>query len=559
MSGRCRLALVVAVAALLAPAALALARGAAPEPRARVAQLAELAGCVQDQGYIRELLDEDETAECATGRALLGATGAAVSPDGRQVYVAAAGSDAITWLSRNGDTGQLTFAGCVSDDGGTGLAGTDGQCADGDAVDSPRSVAVSPDGAHVYAVTASAGAVLSFARDADSGRLDQLGCIRDHVEEGRCVDRHALGGARAITVAPDGEHVYAVSSGSDSVVALERDASTGRLTFSSCTSDDGTNGLCTDGEALRGATGVTVSPDGASVYVAASTSGAVLSFRRDPDTGALTQTGCELDDAPPGPCDRASALARAGSVAVAPDGGTVFATALEPNAVSTFRRDTATGTLTEAGCLAPEGTQMTPCAQGGLNQPTSVAVGPASGELIVSGAQGSLVSFAFDPGSASLTRTSCVTTSMVEGCTAGRGLAGAAWVAVAPDGRGAYVAAPGANAIAAFGEGAAVPARSAVVRRGVVQIPLACPRRARGGCRGVLELSPARRAAGAVVRRFRVRAGRSERVALRLPPRFERVLLRRRRLSATVTIRERGRALPPLARDFVLQAGEARR
>lgn len=553
------LALAVALVALLASATLAIARGGASEPHARVAQLATLAGCVQDQGYVRDFLDEDERPECATGKALLGASGAAVTPDGRQVYVASAGSDAITWLARNGDTGQLTWAGCLSDDGGTGLAGTDGQCADGDAVDSPRSVAISPDGSNVYAVTASAGAVLSFARDGDSGRLEQLGCVRDHVEEGRCADRHALGGVRAVTVAPDGKHVYAVASGSDSVVTLDRDAGTGRLTFRSCTSDDGTNGLCTDGEAMRGATAVAVSPDGASVYVAAATSGAVLTFRRDPDTGALTQTGCELDDAPPGPCDRASALAGASSVAVMPDGNTVVATATGPDAVSTFRRDGGTGTLTEAGCLVPQGTQETPCARGGLIEPTSVAVGAASGELIVTGGQGSLVSFAFDPATGALTRTSCVTSSEIEGCTEGHGFSGAAWVAVAPDGRSAYVAAPLDNSIAVFAEGAAVPARSAAVRRGVVRIPLSCPRRVAGGCRGVLELTAGRRAGGPAVRRFRVRAGRSATVALRLPPRLERALLRRHRLSTTVTIRERGRALPPLARDFVLQAGETKR
>jgi hypothetical protein len=88
-----------------------------------------------------------------------------------------------------------------------------------------------------------------------------------------------------------------------------------------------------------------------------------------------------------------------------------------------------------------------------------------------------------------------------------------------------------------------------------VRIPVACPRRAAGGCRGVLELTPARRAGRRVVRRFRLRAGRSSVFAVRLSPRADRALVRHRRLRATVTVRERGRALPPIARDFMLEAG----
>jgi 6-phosphogluconolactonase (cycloisomerase 2 family) len=548
-----RLALLGLAAALLVSATTVLARGEGSEPRARVTQLADRAGCLQDRIVLDELLDDDEP-ECTISKALAGTAAVVVTADGRQVYVAAAGSDAITWLSRNGDTGEVAFAGCLSDDGGTGTAGTDGQCTDGDSIDSPRAVALSPDGTNLYAAAAGSGSVLSFSRNGDTGQLAQLGCIKDYVDEGRCVDQFALGGVRGIAVAPDGRDVYAVASGSDSVVTLQRDTSTGRLTFGGCISDDGTNGRCTDGEALRGASNVAISPDGASVYVAATNSSAIVSFRRDDQTGALTQTGCELNNAPPGPCDRASALAGASSVAVAADGRTVFATAAGSGSLTAFRRDAGTGTLSEASCTVPQPAEGSPCTEGGPPSPSAVAVGAASGELLVTSVSGGVLSFAFDPGTAALTRTGCVSSFENEGCIDGRGLVGASQVAVSPDGRSAYVAAPESNAVAIFAEAAVVPARSAVVRRGVVRIPVTCPRRAAGGCRGELALAP-RRAGGRVVRGFRLRAGRSSSFAVRLTPRSVRGLARHRRLRAIVTVRERGRALPAIARDFVLEAG----
>src|ERR1019366_6942390 len=64
-------------------------------------------------------------------------------------------------------------------------------------------------------------------------------------------------------------------------------------------SEDGT-GSCTVGKALTGASAVAVSPDGANVYVAggiagnsvATSFGAVVILKRDPATGAITETGC---------------------------------------------------------------------------------------------------------------------------------------------------------------------------------------------------------------------------------------------------------------------------
>ena len=85
-----------------------------------------------------------------------GAEAVAVSPDGRSVYVASPGSDAVAHFFAAAG-GQLTYDGCVSHDG------SGGTCAVAASLLSANAVAVSPDGKSVY-VPAAEGAVVTFLR-----------------------------------------------------------------------------------------------------------------------------------------------------------------------------------------------------------------------------------------------------------------------------------------------------------------------------------------------------------------------------------------------------------
>ncbi|MEK6272989.1 MAG: hypothetical protein AABM42_10140, partial [Actinomycetota bacterium] len=188
-------------------------------------------------------------------------------------------------------TGDLTqpagTAGCISETGA-------GPCADGHAL-SPWDVAVSPDGKSVYVV--SSGNTLGVARinrDTTTGAIAQpagtAGCVSE-TGAGPCADGHALAYAEGVAVSPDGKSVYVASDGSSAVARFNRNTTTGAIAqpagSAGCVSQSGTGGTCADGHGLGGASGVAVSPDGKSVYVASSSSSAVARFNRNTTTGAI--------------------------------------------------------------------------------------------------------------------------------------------------------------------------------------------------------------------------------------------------------------------------------
>jgi DNA-binding beta-propeller fold protein YncE len=288
-------------------------------------------GCVSDDG----------SGPCANGHALLFPVGVAVSPDGKSVYVASFGGDALARFNRNPATGALSqptgTAGCVSQTGS-------GPCANGRALDGAQSVAISADGKRVYVASSESDAVARLNRDTTTGALTQIagrtGCISATGSE-NCTDGHGLNGAFGVAISPDGKNVYVASEAINAVARLDRNLTTGTLSQpagrAGCVSESGA-GICANGRALHNATDVAVSPDGKSVYVASSGSGALARFNRNPATGALSQpagiTGCTSEDGS-GPCANGHALDFATDVTVSADGKSVYVASL---AVARFNR-----------------------------------------------------------------------------------------------------------------------------------------------------------------------------------------------------------------------------
>src|SRR6059058_2328323 len=107
-----------------------------------------------ESGCVSQLVPGEDTQAasraCQRAGGLIGASAVAATQDGRNVYVASSGADAVVAFSRSG-SGALKSIGCVSNNGTNGVDGTKRSCADGDALRGAGGLAVSPDGKNVYA------------------------------------------------------------------------------------------------------------------------------------------------------------------------------------------------------------------------------------------------------------------------------------------------------------------------------------------------------------------------------------------------------------------------
>ena len=337
-------------------------------------------GCVDDNDT-----GPDSCAQSTNG--LYGARSVAVSPDGKSVYAASANDDAIVRFNRNTTTGALTPAGCVDDND----SGADACSQTADGLNSAFSVAVSPDGKSVYAASAGDDAVVRFNRNTTTGALTPAGCVDDNdTGDDTCAQSaNGLQFVISVAVSADGTSVYAIAFTDSAVVRFNRNTTTGALTPAGCV-DDNDTGLDTCAQSTNGltyASSVTVSPDGKSVYA---TSGeddvggddAIVRFNRNTSTGALTPAGC-VDDNDTGAdtCSQSTnGLDGAVSVAVSPSGGSVYAASVRDHAIVRFARNTTTGAITPSVCVDDNDAGNDSCAKStdGLNSANGVAVAPNS-------------------------------------------------------------------------------------------------------------------------------------------------------------------------------------
>jgi len=211
-----------------------------------------------------------------------------------------------------------------------------------------------------------------------------------------------------------------------------------------------------------GSHAIAISPDGRSVYVAASKADAITIFARDPKTGALKQpqgkAGCVAAKAEHG-CGLAIGLIGPNSVAVSPDGLSVYATSRGGSSLTTFHRNRKTGALTQlppesAGCISGLPTPL--CVEGrALIDPDVVDVSRDGKNVYVGSFAGSaVVSFSRNSANGALTQLSgtagCIALA-TSGCATGVALGNIEGLAVSPDGSAVYAASASDNAIAVLG------------------------------------------------------------------------------------------------------------
>jgi DNA-binding beta-propeller fold protein YncE len=338
----------------------------------------------------------------------------ALSPGGEHAYVAAVRSDSVAVFSRDSTTGALTFVEAEKE-GVNGAAG----------LESVLSVAVSPDGSHVYTVGGDDDydAVSTFARDPVTGALTFAGILlggATGIPEFRAPD--------TVRISPDGSYVYVTASYSDSVVFFSRNPSTGALTFSGYVKN-GTGGVA----GLDRPLGMAMSPDGSHVYVSAQLDKAIVAFSRSPTSGALSFVEAERDGV-----GGVHGLDGSWAVAVSPDGNHVYGVGENSHDVAQFRIDSATGALAFMG-TAHIGFLSSFSA-------TSITVSVDGYNAYVPSGGSHFAVFTRDPSRGMLTYER----SMQDGQGGIDGIDGANSIAVSSDGDHVYVTGGLDNAVALF-------------------------------------------------------------------------------------------------------------
>lgn len=238
----------------------------------------------------------------------------AFSPDSKFVYVIDSRGSAIAFGVSSGsvtvfritDEQQLEFV----------EAGQDSSFAD------VRGIAPTPDGEQLVVVSSTAASMAVLGRHQQSGKTHTQQVIED--ERGGV---HALDGAMALVISPDGRFVY-VSSGrfrGDNAISVYQFDEEGKLSL--------IQELVNDEGQLKGFVGgneITVSPDGRNVYAVASGSSALGCFSRDLETGRLKVLETISNEQ--------ERLDAAAGVCLSPDGQFVYVAAEQSSAISIYRR-----------------------------------------------------------------------------------------------------------------------------------------------------------------------------------------------------------------------------
>ena len=158
---------------------------------------------------------------------------------------------------------------------------------------------------------------------------------------GPCRDAAGIAGAAGVAVSSDSGDLYVAASSSEAVAGF-RAGPDGALSQTGCitraTDEDGLSESpveagCTAGTEIWEPVAVAASADGRTVYAAGADT--VTSYRRDPASGALRQTGC-ADEETSGLCQAARAIDGVRAIAVTSDGTNVYTASDSENAVAVF-------------------------------------------------------------------------------------------------------------------------------------------------------------------------------------------------------------------------------
>jgi hypothetical protein len=192
----------------------------------------------------------------------------------------------------NGALKQLPLpSGCLDDAGAGGCANVNAPMSN---VGEPSML---PNGSVIYVPARGSNTVNYFSRNATTGALTEKGCLSFAVVTGCTVQGVSpLDDATATAVSPDGKDLYVVGGAADGGqpdgIAHFTLAPDGTPSLSECFNANATTG-CAGLPLFNGANpaSVAVSPDGRSVYVGNYNNGSIAVFKRNTTSGVLNQAG----------------------------------------------------------------------------------------------------------------------------------------------------------------------------------------------------------------------------------------------------------------------------
>lgn len=249
---------------------------------------------------------------------LMGTAAVAISADGKQVYAAGTGEDAIVVFNRNTETGQLQYESTLTD--GTQSI-TD--------LDFPVAFAVNDHFDEIYVADFGSNAVLVFNKNSNNNTIEFT-----YSERGSGLGITGLKGVVSATVSPDGNYLYAAGKDGDAMSVFARNAENGILNFQESLEDGG--GL----DGLNGITEILLSPDGEHAYVSGFWDNTVTHFDRDISTGSLTFIENQKDG-----LFGVDGISGANSMVLSNDGNYLFVAGFWDNAIGVFTRNPGDGSL----------------------------------------------------------------------------------------------------------------------------------------------------------------------------------------------------------------------
>ena len=336
---------------------------------------------------------------------LAGARQVTLSSDGNYAYVTAEWDHAVSWFSRNAGTGALNFAGMVQD----GLNGVDG-------LSQASGLALAADENQALISGKNDDSISWFDRNASTGALTYIGILRDGVN-----GVNGLDGAMSVALSADGSHVIVTGNNDDAVSWIDRNTTTGALTYAASLKDnaDGASGL-------NGPANIILSADDKHAYVNGYLDDAVSWYERDASTGALTYAGVLRDGV-----NGVDGLKQASGLVLAPDGNHAYIAGLGDDAVSWYERNVSTGALIFGGMIR-DGVGGVD----GLDEASGLSISADGKHLYVAGYEDDSVSWFERNASTGALTYGGILKDSVNGVS---GLDGAIEVTLSPDGKHAYV------------------------------------------------------------------------------------------------------------------------